>query len=96
MISPLIADRVGVVSDVPASSPAAPLREANARLRESLAAKDAEAEAREEELAGLRSAYARLELRVAELERRPGMDGQHGLGHIAVEGADRCPAAVQG
>jgi transposase len=64
------------VSEVPAAELVEQLRRANARLRELVAARDAEVEAlrhvRDVENAELRAAVRALTLRVAELERRLG------------------------
>jgi hypothetical protein len=65
------------VLDEPVPDDAAGLRAANARLRELLAERDAEvAELRAEREAD-RELIRRLGLRLAELERRQGMDGTY-------------------
>ena len=63
-------------------------RELVARLRAVIEAKDAENAMLRAELEAQRERYRRLELRVAELERRLG-SGQHDVGDAAVEGSDR-------
>jgi transposase len=64
-----------LVSDVPAGSPVeAALREEVVRLREAVAVREAQLAAGEAENAELRAQVARLELLVAELMRRLGMD----------------------
>jgi transposase len=60
------------VSDVPTVELVEQLRRANAGLREVLAARNAEAEARDAETAELRAAVHTLSLQVAELQRRLG------------------------
>ena len=70
-------------------------RELLARLRAVVEAKDAENAMLRAELEAQRERYRRLELRVAELERRLG-SGQHELGDAAVEGPDRGEGAAQG
>lgn len=60
--------------DEPVPDDAAGLRAANARLREVLGAKDAEIGMLQAGLEAARERERRLELRLAELERRPGMD----------------------
>ena len=60
--------------DEPVPDDAAGLRAANARLREVLGAKDAEIGMLQAGLDAARERERRLELRLAELERRLGMD----------------------
>ena len=60
--------------DEPVPDDAAGLRAANARLRELLAARDAEIAGLEAGLEAAQEREGRLELRLAELERRLGMD----------------------
>ncbi len=60
--------------DEPVPDDAAGLRAANARLREVLGAKDAGIGMRQAGLDAARQRERRLELRLAELERRLGMD----------------------
>jgi transposase len=62
------------VPDEPVPDDAAGLRAANTRLRELLAGRDAEIAGLEARLDGERELRRRLELRLAELERRLGMD----------------------
>jgi transposase len=62
------------VPDEPVPDDAAGLRAANARLREVLGAKDAEIGTLQAGLDAVRERERRLELRLAELERRLGMD----------------------
>lgn len=60
--------------DEPVPDDAAGLRAANARLRELLAERDADIAGLEARLDGERELRRRLELRLAEMERRLGMD----------------------
>jgi hypothetical protein len=62
------------VSDEPVADDAAGLRAANVRLRELLAERDADIAGLEARLGEERELRRRLGLRLAELERRPGMD----------------------
>ena len=63
-------------------------RELLSRLRAVVEAKDAENAVLRAELDAARERERRLELRLAELERRLS-DGQHRFGHADLEGADR-------
>lgn len=63
--------------DEPVPDDAAGLRAANARLRDVVAAKDAEIAGLRLELDAVRERERRTELRLAELERRLGMDSSN-------------------